>query len=416
MIWGERERLAAIVRTVADDPAIDQLLLFYDEPRGTRPAASRTSWDAVRDGLRRRRHRRGRAGARRLDAARAAAGRVRGRPTSSATSPAVAGLRTGVACAAALQRPLGSPERLRAIAAAAAAASAARRRAPARRRRRARGSPRRTRRRCCAARGIAVPAGEVVAAADDAVRAAAALGVPVAIKATLRVAAAQERGGRARPRRVRRGRGPRRVRSRSRPSAAPARPCSSRRWRTRRRGASSPRAATPSSRRSSSASAASGRSCSTTWPSSPCRPRRRGSRRPSTRCAAPACSPAPAAATPVDLAALAALAAAAGDLLLSERLTLLELNPVIATATGAVAVDAVARRGTKLLRVVAPRAAPRRRARQCVRRFVADDVGERLAADEAAELLDRELDRAIVRLRESPAWCGVIARASFQSG
>ncbi|HZH23779.1 MAG TPA: acetate--CoA ligase family protein, partial [Solirubrobacteraceae bacterium] len=47
----------------------------------------------------------------------------------------------------------------------------------------------------------------------------------------------------------------------------------------------------------------------------------------------------------VDVAALAALAAAAGELLLSEPLQLLELNPVIVTPGGAVAVDAVARRG-----------------------------------------------------------------------
>ena len=44
----------------------------------------------------------------------------------------------------------------------------------------------------------------------------------------------------------------------------------------------------------------------------------------------------------VDIAALAALAAAAGELLLSEGLELLELNPVIATPAGAVAVDALA--------------------------------------------------------------------------
>ncbi|MET0819232.1 MAG: acetate--CoA ligase family protein, partial [Solirubrobacteraceae bacterium] len=47
---------------------------------------------------------------------------------------------------------------------------------------------------------------------------------------------------------------------------------------------------------------------------------------------------------PVDLEALARLAAAAGDLLLAEGLVLLELNPVIAGPDGAVAVDAVARR------------------------------------------------------------------------
>ena len=46
----KRARLAAIVRTVADDPAIDQLLMFYDEPAGM-DAGLRESWDAVRDGL-----------------------------------------------------------------------------------------------------------------------------------------------------------------------------------------------------------------------------------------------------------------------------------------------------------------------------------------------------------------------------
>ena len=45
-----------------------------------------------------------------------------------------------------------------------------------------------------------------------------------------------------------------------------------------------------------------------------------------------------------DVAALARLAAAAGELLLAERLTLLELNPVVARPDGAVALDAVARR------------------------------------------------------------------------
>jgi len=49
-------------------------------------------------------------------------------------------------------------------------------------------------------------------------------------------------------------------------------------------------------------------------------------------------------AAPIDLDALAALAVAAGRALLAERLTLVELNPVIVSASGAVAVDAVVRR------------------------------------------------------------------------
>ena len=46
MIWGDTPLLAEIVATVGADPAIDQLLLLYDEP-----ASRRRSWAAVRDGL-----------------------------------------------------------------------------------------------------------------------------------------------------------------------------------------------------------------------------------------------------------------------------------------------------------------------------------------------------------------------------
>jgi hypothetical protein len=46
---------------------------------------------------------------------------------------------------------------------------------------------------------------------------------------------------------------------------------------------------------------------------------------------------------PVDLAAIAALAAAAGRALQADDLHLVELNPVLATPEGAVAVDAVVR-------------------------------------------------------------------------
>jgi hypothetical protein len=46
---------------------------------------------------------------------------------------------------------------------------------------------------------------------------------------------------------------------------------------------------------------------------------------------------------PIDLSALASLAARAGTVLLERGLALLELNPVIAGPDGAVAVDALAR-------------------------------------------------------------------------
>jgi acetyl-CoA synthetase len=48
---------------------------------------------------------------------------------------------------------------------------------------------------------------------------------------------------------------------------------------------------------------------------------------------------------PVDVAAAAALAARAGALLLDQELELIELNPVLVNARGAVAVDAVVRTG-----------------------------------------------------------------------
>ena len=138
MIWGERERLAGIVRTVADDPMIDQLLLFYDEPDGME-AGLRASWDGVREGLAD-----GAAGA--GTPALVASTLPELLQSDSAASfiargvPAVAGLRTAVACVAALRRPAADPERLRGSL----------------RRRPGRGSPpgagcrRPRRRRCCA--------------------------------------------------------------------------------------------------------------------------------------------------------------------------------------------------------------------------------------------------------------------------
>ncbi len=118
MIWGERDALSELVSIVASDPAIGQLLVFYDQPADLRDAGEE-SWRAVREGLI--------AGAARspvpvivsstlpelLDDD--AAWRF-----AQAGVPAIAGLRTGLACAAAMRRAPGDPERLRAIAAAAA--------------------------------------------------------------------------------------------------------------------------------------------------------------------------------------------------------------------------------------------------------------------------------------------------------
>ena len=189
MIWGERERLAAIARTVAADPAVDQLLMFYDEPEHME-AGLRASWDAVRDGL--------------ADGAAGASAPALAASTlpellqdRSAMAfvergvPAVAGLRTALACVAALRRPPADPERLRAIAHAARAANhgAERQRSPAEAVAAAsstgeagRWLPEAEAKALLAAHGVAVPRGRVVADAADAARAAAEIGGPVAVK------------------------------------------------------------------------------------------------------------------------------------------------------------------------------------------------------------------------------------------
>jgi len=120
LVWGEAETLRDIVVAVGADPAIEQVLVLYDQPASLQGNHAHT-WAAVRKGIL--------AGA---EASRApvllsstlpellddaAASRF-----IEAGVPAIAGLRTGLACAAALRRPPGSPDRLREIAEAAAAA------------------------------------------------------------------------------------------------------------------------------------------------------------------------------------------------------------------------------------------------------------------------------------------------------
>ena len=114
LIWGDVELLRDIVVTVGDDSAVDRILIFYDQAADVGRGGS---WAAVREGMR--------AGAADspvpvmvsstlpdlLDED-AALGFI------DAGVPAVAGLRTGLACAAALLTPSSSPARLREIAAA----------------------------------------------------------------------------------------------------------------------------------------------------------------------------------------------------------------------------------------------------------------------------------------------------------
>jgi acetate---CoA ligase (ADP-forming) len=121
MIWGEGETLSELVRTLGEDPALDQVLVFYDQFPGLTGAVAEAS-DAVRNGV----------------MAGAAASPIATMICSTlpelldddaawqcaqAGIPAVAGLRTGLACAAALMSAPGDPARLHEIARVARAAA-----------------------------------------------------------------------------------------------------------------------------------------------------------------------------------------------------------------------------------------------------------------------------------------------------
>jgi acetate---CoA ligase (ADP-forming) len=123
MIWGHSVALGELVKTVGEDPAIGQVLVFYDQPAGMQGAVEE-SWRAVREGII--------AGAARSPVPTMVAATL---PEllddeaawrfAQAGVPAAAGLRTGVSCAAAMRLPAGDPRRLHEIAAAARAAAAA---------------------------------------------------------------------------------------------------------------------------------------------------------------------------------------------------------------------------------------------------------------------------------------------------
>jgi acetate---CoA ligase (ADP-forming) len=168
MIWGEVETLRDLIRTVGEDPAIGHVLVFYDRPPGI-SGASLESWEAVEEGI-------------------LAGASVSPVPVMVAATlpellddeaawqfceagvPAVAGLRTGIAVAAALAAPPGDAARLRAIAAHTVSGGdgpwLAEHEAKA----------------LLRSRGVPVPDGRLAADEDDAVSAWHDLGGPVALK------------------------------------------------------------------------------------------------------------------------------------------------------------------------------------------------------------------------------------------
>ena len=168
MIWGEVETLRDLIRTVGEDPAIGHVLVFYDRPPGI-TGATAESWAAVEEGI--------------LAGAAVSPVPVMVAATlpellddesawrfAEAGVPAIAGLRTGVAVAAALAAPPGQPRRLREIA------------AFADRRRPGRWLAEHEAKALLRSRGVPVVRGRLALNEDDAVAAFHELGEHVALK------------------------------------------------------------------------------------------------------------------------------------------------------------------------------------------------------------------------------------------
>ena len=171
MIWGDTGALSELVQASGADPAIGRVLVFYDQPPDL-TGAIKDSWDAVRDGIT--------AGAALSPAATIVSSTLPELLDDEAAwrfiqagIAAVAGLRTGLRCAAALGQTPGDPERLRAIATAAQTAGAA---APAE------WLSENDAKELLRAAGVSVIDGRLVEDEDDAVAALAELGGNVALK------------------------------------------------------------------------------------------------------------------------------------------------------------------------------------------------------------------------------------------
>ena len=168
MVWGQIELLKQMIAIVGEDPSIAQVMLFYDHPNGPLDE----SWADVRAGII--------AGAELSKAAVLVASTLPDlidvdavRELARRGVPTVAGLGSAIACAVALRRGEGEPSRLREIAAAAASVGS-----------RAAGGwlDEVEAKAMLAGAGIAVPAGRVVSDSGQALAAAEELGYPLALK------------------------------------------------------------------------------------------------------------------------------------------------------------------------------------------------------------------------------------------
>jgi acetyl-CoA synthetase len=174
MLWGHRNALAELVQTLGEDPAVDRVLVFYDQPYGL-TGASEESWRATREAVI--------AGAARSPAATLVSSTLpellddgAAWEFASAGVAAAAGLRTGLRCAAVGSPTVTEPARLREIAATARAVREgvdlgagnwlAEHEAKA----------------LLRSYGVAVPDGRIVSDEDDAVAALRELGPSVVLK------------------------------------------------------------------------------------------------------------------------------------------------------------------------------------------------------------------------------------------
>ncbi len=174
LLWGERAELAEMVCALGEDPAIGQVLVFYDQPAALIGAVEE-SWRAVREGVV--------TGAERSPVPTMVCSTLPELLDDDAAwrfaragIPAAAGLRTGLRCAAAMRAAPGDATRLREIADAARAAE------PAKRARAVRWLGEHDAKTLLRAGGVEVIDGRVVGDAGDAAAALAELGGHVAMK------------------------------------------------------------------------------------------------------------------------------------------------------------------------------------------------------------------------------------------
>jgi acetyl-CoA synthetase len=180
MLWDDHKALEEVAAAVSSDPAIDQLLLLFDQPRGLDPEVAE-GWEDVRRALL--------AGAARGDAA-----TILGSTLPELLDPetaaelagggrvaTAAGLGAAIACAAALRTPPADPGRLREIAAAATAAPAGSTETGAVDPIDARYGEAEAKR-LLAAGGLGIPDGAVALDVPTAVDVALGVGLPVALK------------------------------------------------------------------------------------------------------------------------------------------------------------------------------------------------------------------------------------------